>query len=60
MSRNLGKFIHIPNREEEERIGKLIEWLRATGFTFYTIAERSEGSKKYVDVMVSVKVSESK
>jgi hypothetical protein len=60
MSGTLCKYIHLPNKEAEESVGKLVDLLRATGFTFYTIAERSEGSKKFVDVKVSVKVSESK
>ncbi len=60
MSRNLSKYIHIPDKEAEERVDRLIEFLRVTGFSFYTIAERLEGSKKFVEVMVSVKVSESK
>lgn len=54
------KYIHIPDKEAEESVGKLVELVRAKGFTFYTIAERSEGSKKFVDVKISVKVSGSK
>ena len=57
MINKMCKYIQIPNKEEEERVGRLVELLRAAGFDHYAITERSEGYTKYVDVRVSVKVT---
>jgi hypothetical protein len=59
MIANICEYIQIPNREAEECVKKLIGLIRETRCAHYAITERSEGSTKYVDIKVSVKVTAS-
>lgn len=51
------KYIRISNKEQEERLDKLIDFLDETGCGFYSMAERGEGDHKFVQVIVDIKVS---
>ncbi len=57
MSETPLRYVQIQNPEDHKRVSKLVELLRSSGFGFFAITERSQGSNQFVDVMVSVKVS---
>lgn len=51
------KYLRIANKEAEERLDKLVEFLEGSGCGHFSMAERTEGDHKYVQVIVDIKVS---
>ncbi len=43
--------------EQEKHLDDLIEFLTSRNLMFYSLTERNEGSQKYIDVMISIKLS---
>lgn len=50
-------YLREVNPEAEALFEKMIDFLHANNLFFYTLVERSEGSSRYVDVHVSIKLS---
>jgi hypothetical protein len=59
MVQQIGKkhYLRILNIEEEKKLTALVDYLQKEGFHFYKLSERNEGSNRYVDVNISIKLS---
>ena len=59
MVQQIGKkhYLRTLNEDEEKKLTTLVDYLQKEGFHFYTLSERIEGSNRYVDVAISVKLS---
>jgi hypothetical protein len=50
-------YVRTIDPEIETALLKLVDYLQVNGFFFYTLSERNEGSNRYVDVNISIKLA---
>lgn len=51
------RYLRIADKEAETRLDKLLHFLEQNGFGFYEMGERTEGSQKYVKIVVDIKMT---